>query len=398
MKKVLGCVLLAAILVICLGMRGVVPVDVDQKADDTKVTMYAEDGRSEQFDPSEAEAQKSVGWYDNFNDVITTMWKDDGSSIVVFKADVSKYEKDGYTTNHDSIFSKVFNPATEEEKDVLKSEVQTYIDNGWKRGNGKVDPDKPMVCLTFDDGPNPATTTKLLKALEENNARATFFMLGNLVKNVKGGSDTINKMKDIGCELGSHTYDHTQLTKLGTDALKKQVQDTNDNINDIAGQGATVLRPPYGSYNDNVKSVCQSLDQPIILWSIDTLDWKTKNADTSFRNVMDQVKDGDIILFHDIYEPSVEAAIRLIPALQDAGYQMVTVSEMGEAKIGGLKPGEVYTDFWDSTVKKLTNSSSSSEKSSGSSDSEKSSGSSNNDKKSNSSNSDKGTSSSKSSD
>jgi hypothetical protein len=113
---------------------------------------------------------------------------------------------------------------------------------------------------------------------------------------------------------------------------------------------------------------------------------------------MDQVKDGDIILFHDIYEPSVEAAIRLIPALQDAGYQLVTVSEMGEAKIGGLKPGEVYTDFWDSTVKKLTNSSSSSEKSSGSSDSEKSSGSSNNDKKSNSSNSDKGTSSSKSSD
>ena len=146
MKKVLGCVLLAAILVICLGMRGVVPVDVDQKADDTKVTMYAEDGRSEQFDPSEAEAQKSVGWYDNFNDVITTMWKDDGSSIVVFKADVSKYEKDGYTTNHDSIFSKVFNPATEEEKDVLKSEVQTYIDNGWKRGNGKVDPDKERIC------------------------------------------------------------------------------------------------------------------------------------------------------------------------------------------------------------------------------------------------------------
>ena len=91
------------------------------------------------------------------------------------------------------------------------------------------------------------------------------------------------------------------------------------------------------------------------MWSIDTLDWKTKNADTSFRNVMDQVKDGDIILFHDIYEPSVEAAIRLIPALQDAGYQLVTVSEMGEAKIGGLKPGEVYTDFWDSTVKKLTN-------------------------------------------
>ena len=101
---------------------------------------------------------------------------------------------------------------------------------------------------------------------------------------------------------------------------------------------------------------------------------------------------------HDIYDATADAAVALIPELTARGYQLVTVSEMGEAKIGGLKPGEVYTDFWDSTVKKLTNSSSSSEKSSGSSDSEKSSGSSNNDKKSNSSNSDKGTSSSKSSD
>ena len=107
---------------------------------------------------------------------------------------------------------------------------------------------------------------------------------------------------------------------------------------------------------------------------------------------------GDVLFASNYFPQMYEAAIRLIPALQDAGYQLVTVSEMGEAKIGGLKPGEVYTDFWDSTVKKLTNSSSSSEKSSGSSDSEKSSGSSNNDKKSNSSNSDKGTSSSKSSD
>ncbi len=358
MKKFWGAVLLAAILIVCMGMNGTVPVDVDQNTDTSKVTMYAEDGRTEQFDPSEVEAQKTVGWFESIDEVLTTMWAEDGTSILVFKGDAEKYKKDGYTENYSTIFTKMTNKSTGEEKDVLKKDVDEYMKNGWKRGTGNIDPDKPMVCLTFDDGPNPSTTNKLLDALEKNDAHATFFMVGNIVKNVKGGSDTINRIKEIGCELGSHTYDHSQLTKLSSDAVKKQLEDTSNNIKDIAGEPATVLRPPYGDYNDMVKSVCKEQNVPIVLWSIDTLDWKTKNADTSYKNVMDKVSDGDIILFHDIYEPSVEAAVRLIPALQDAGYQLVTFSEMAEAKLGGWEAGEVYTDLYPSTVKKLQNKSS----------------------------------------
>jgi len=355
MKKFWGAVLLAAILIICMGMKGTVPVDVDQNTDTSKVTMYAEDGRTEQFDPSEVEAQKTVGWFESIDEVLTTMWAEDGTSILVFKGDTEKYKKDGYTDNYSSIFTKMTNKSTGEEKDVLKKDVDEYMKNGWKRGTGNIDPDKPMVCLTFDDGPNPSTTNKLLDALEKNDAHATFFMVGNIVKNVKGGSDTINRIKELGCELGSHTYDHSQLTNLSSDAVKKQIEDTSNNIKDISGEPATVIRPPYGDYNDTVKSVCKEQNVPIVLWSIDTLDWKTKNADTSYKNVMDKVSDGDIILFHDIYEPSVEAAVKLIPALQDAGYQLVTFSEMAEAKLGGWEAGEVYTDLYPSTVKKIKN-------------------------------------------
>ena len=113
---------------------------------------------------------------------------------------------------------------------------------------------------------------------------------------------------------------------------------------------------------------------PIILWSVDTLDWKSKNADAVYNAVMSTVQDGDILLFHDIYDSTIDAVERLIPALMDEGYQLVTVSEMGEAKIGGLEAGHVYTDLRPGTVKSLTGGS---QKSSGSSNSERSENSSN---------------------
>lgn len=372
MKKIWGGILLAAVLVICMGMTGIIPVDVDQVPDDSIITMYSEDGRTEDVPIDEADEQKTVGWYDNINDVITTMWAEDGNSIIVFNADVDKYSKEGYTKNYNSIFKQITNIASGEQKYVLKSDVQGYLDTGWKRGNGKVDPDQPMVCLTFDDGPNPTTTNRLLNALEENSVNATFFMLGKLTKTVKGSDATLKRMKEIGSELGSHTYDHTQLTKLNKDALKEQIEGSAENIDKSAGGAEVkVMRPPYGSYNDAVKAACVDANQAIVLWSVDTLDWKSRNADTVYNVVMDTVQDGDIILFHDIYESSVDAAIKIIPALLDEGYQIVTFEEMAEAKIGGMKAGEVYTDFRDSTVMKINakNDNSSSSNRSDSSDS-----------------------------
>lgn len=202
----------------------------------------------------------------------------------------------------------------------------------------KVDPDKPMVAITFDDGPGKRTG-EILEVLEKYNAHATFFMLGQKVSSFQ---KIVKKMKDIGCELGNHSYDHTSLAKLDDKDIKKQMSDTNNNLKKAAGSPASVMRPPYGAINDTVK---ENVGLPMILWNIDTLDWKTRDAQKTIDTVMDKVEDGDIILLHDIHTETVDAVIELIPMLEDAGYQLVTVSEMAAAKGVELKDGGKYTDF-----------------------------------------------------
>ena len=135
-------------------------------------------------------------------------------------------------------------------------------------------------------------------------------------------------LKD-GNELGNHSYDHQQLTKIDAEAIAKEVNDTNENIKNICGSPATVLRPPYGAINDTVKS---SVGMPMILWNVDTLDWKTRNTQSTIDEVMRDLKDGDIILMHDIHTQTVDAALQLIPKLEEEGYQLVTVSEMAADK------------------------------------------------------------------
>lgn len=203
---------------------------------------------------------------------------------------------------------------------------------------GAVDPEKPMVALTFDDGPGPKTM-ELLGYLEEHSARATFFMLG---QNVPRYESAVKKMAEIGCELGNHTYDHKDLTKLSVEEMKKQIQDTNQAVANAAGQNVTVMRPPYGSVNDKVEA---TVNLPMILWSIDTLDWETRDAKKTIKNVMDNVQDGDVILMHDIHAETIEAAKELIPKLQEKGYQLVTVSELAQARGVTLSTGKRYGRF-----------------------------------------------------
>lgn len=218
--------------------------------------------------------------------------------------------------------------------------LYTFDDDGQvvSKKDTDIDKDKPMVALTFDDGPGKRTG-ELLDALEEYDAHATFFMLGQKVSQYK---DEVKKMKEIGCELGNHSYDHTNLTSLGPDGVKKQMNDTNDNLKEAAGSKATLMRPPYGAINDTVKS---NVGLPMILWNIDTLDWKTRNVEKTVETIMKNIGDGDIILMHDIHTETVDAAIELLPKLEDAGYQLVTVSELAAAKGKELKNGGKYTDF-----------------------------------------------------
>lgn len=213
-----------------------------------------------------------------------------------------------------------------------------------KKGNliskekSSIDPDKPMVALTFDDGPGKRTG-ELLDALEKYDAHATFFMLG---QKVSSNEKVVRKMREIGCELGNHSYDHTSLTKLDIDGIKDQIRSTNKAIKKATGYEATVMRPPYGAVNDTVKS---NVGMPMIMWNIDTLDWKTRDKNKTIEAVLNDVEDGDIVLMHDIHTETIDAAIELIPRLEDAGFQMVTVSELAAAKGEKLKNGGRYSDF-----------------------------------------------------
>lgn len=233
-----------------------------------------------------------------------------------------------------------------------------YIKSGWItiedkdylfKDDGTLDPaaKRKMVALTFDDGPGKYTD-RLLDALEKNNAKATFFMLG---QNVGSFPDAVKRMQELGCELGNHSYDHLALSTLDGAAITNEFEKTNNILKDLVGAPATVARTPYG---DQDATSLSYVGMPCFMWNIDTLDWKTLNADSTYNEVMNNVGDGDIILMHDIHEPSVDAAERIIPALIEQGYKLVTVSELAKAKGVTLEDGVSYFDFTDSTVAALT--------------------------------------------
>ena len=201
----------------------------------------------------------------------------------------------------------------------------------------KIDKNKKMVALTYDDGPS-IYTPDILKTLKENNAVATFFVVGNRVPTY---SDTVKKAYGMGCEIGNHTYEHKNLTRISEAEVKQQVSKTNRNVKKVTGQAPVIMRPTGGATNTNVK---QWVGMPSIIWSIDTLDWKTRNADSTKRAVLDHVKDGDIVLMHDLYSATASASETIIPELVKRGYQLVTVSELAECR-GGMKETGSYFSF-----------------------------------------------------
>lgn len=219
-------------------------------------------------------------------------------------------------------------------------EVDAYLAQGWFcPQSSTIDPTKPMVALTFDDGPSANYTTRVLNALDRYNARATFFVLGSLAEK---NPNALLKMKELGCQIGNHTYDHPRLTKLSSQEVSSQLNRTSDIIANIVGFRPTLIRPPYGEYNQSVSGVAGA---PLILWSIDTRDWESRNAAAVIDSVMSGVKDGDIILMHDIYVSTAEAAEAIIPALIEKGYQLVTVNELAYYKGKVLSAGKAYSQI-----------------------------------------------------
>lgn len=202
--------------------------------------------------------------------------------------------------------------------------------------NPNIDPAKPMVALTFDDGPGGESTIRILDALKKYNAHATFFVVGS---NIDKYADIIKREAAEGSEVGNHTNSHAQLTKLDTNGILSEVNGVKEKIMQLTGQKVVPIRPPYGAVDDNVMA---TITDPVILWSIDTLDWKTRDAQSTIQNIQSSVYDGAIILMHDIYSTTADAAVNIIDWLHSQGYQMVTVSELGYYRRGGLKTGVRY--------------------------------------------------------
>lgn len=202
--------------------------------------------------------------------------------------------------------------------------------------NPNIDPTKPMVALTFDDGPGGESTIRILDALKKYNAHATFFVVGS---NIDKYADIIKREAAEGSEVGNHTNSHAQLTKLDTNGILSEVNGVKEKVMQLTGQKVVPIRPPYGAVDDNVMA---TITDPVILWSIDTLDWKTRDAQSTIQNIQSSVYDGAIILMHDIYSTTADAAVNIIDWLHSQGYQMVTVSELGYYRRGGLKTGVRY--------------------------------------------------------
>ncbi len=200
-------------------------------------------------------------------------------------------------------------------------------------------PKDKAVALTFDDGPSRDNDGTILETLQANGAHATFFVLGNRAR-VDG--DIMQMITGAGCEIASHSWDHPQLSKLKWTKVKSQIDRTDKIVAKLLnGYEISLLRPPYGSIS---KTMRKKIKKPMILWSLDTEDWKSRNAKKVFNRVKKEVKDGDIILMHDIHPETAQAVKKIVPWLSEQGYDMLTVSELMARKGKKLEAGKAYLD------------------------------------------------------
>lgn len=222
-------------------------------------------------------------------------------------------------------------PGQEGEQDINPNLVMS---------NGRqLDLTKPMVALTYDDGPYPAVGNLLMDELAKVNGRATFFMVGS---RVAANQSEVQRMVQEGHEVANHSWDHQYFNKLGADAIKSQVSRTNDAIQAACGVRPVLLRLPGGNITQTVR---ENVNMPMIYWSIDTLDWKTRDAQKTIDAVVGKVKDGDIVLMHEIWGQTGVASQTIIPTLVNQGYQLVTVSELAKFKGHTLGLGIQYSSF-----------------------------------------------------
>ncbi len=199
--------------------------------------------------------------------------------------------------------------------------------------------DKKLIALTFDDGPSPATTPRLLDILQEKKVKATFFVIGRMAQ---AAPEILKREEQAGHVVGSHTMGHVDLTTLDLTGVQQEVVAMDGVFQANLGHVSRLTRPPYGAINDTVKT---GIQQPLVIWTIDPEDWKVKDAAAVRKHVTERAFDGAIVLMHDIYGSTVDAVGGMIDDLRKEGYEFLTVSEMAQARGVKLDPGAVYGSF-----------------------------------------------------
>ena len=200
-----------------------------------------------------------------------------------------------------------------------------------------LDPTKPIVALSFDDGPSAKATNRILDTLEKYNITATFFIVGDMAENHEA---ILSRAVSLGCEIGNHTTTHkTNFKNAEIEAILEELDGVDRIVKAAIGEETQLIRPPWGSYT---QEALDATGRPFINWSVDTLDWKTRDADAVFEAVKNDARDGYIILMHDIYESTAEAVEMVVPWLIENGYQVCSVSEMFAARGISLEPGNMY--------------------------------------------------------
>ena len=270
----------------------------------------------------------------------------DGSGKTTSNADKSTSE----TSDKDSSGSGSGKSAPEGEKVVLVSPTPTPSPSPSPTPSptpspsptpepfdvSNLDPNKPIVALSFDDGPS-SNTESILATLEKYGAHATFFMVG---ENIDMYPERVKMVYESGCEVANHTVNHANLNKLSAEEIKKEISNNQDKLNKTLGLSRDYLvRPPYGNANDTVKA---NAGHPLINWSVDTLDWQSRDPDAVMEIVKRDTRNGSIILMHDLYSSTAEAVKKVVPWLVEQGYQICSVSEMFAAKGITLENGKVY--------------------------------------------------------
>ena len=202
-----------------------------------------------------------------------------------------------------------------------------------------IDPTRPMLALTFDDGPSEETA-RILAVLDQYDGHATFCVQGYKVESF---ASTVRRAIAQGNEIASHTWNHKKLTELSSKNVRSQLERTNQAVASVAdGYQVKVLRCPYGSVGKTVRNVCADLDMIIASWELDTLDWSTRSTNKTYRAIMKGAKNGCIVLCHDLYGTTASAIEKAVPELVAKGYQLVTVSELLSFHKDGITPGTVY--------------------------------------------------------